>query len=137
VQIFSTLSQIVHLAESRGARDIATLAIELERELTRIIAKLVDLKMLLDDILEIELGTREELASLTKIENDVIDVLRESSTRCVTMEELLRRLSSYAHATTIMAVKRLKKLKLVDLDVDVDSGGKPVVKICLRTASRV
>ncbi len=137
MQIFSTISQIVHLAESRGARDIAVLAIELERELTRILAKLVEIKLMLDDLLEVQLGLQEHQASLTKIEHDIIDVLRNAPNRCMTIEELLSKLNAYTNATSIMALKKLKKLKIVDIDIDIDAGGRAITKICLRTLARV
>ncbi|NPA23903.1 MAG: hypothetical protein GXO23_06390 [Crenarchaeota archaeon] len=128
--LYSLINQIIHLAESRGEKDIVALALELEREVTKILAKLIDLKMVIDEVLEENVGKIE--VQLTKVESDILDVLREQPNKCLDVSSLTRRLSAYTPVTLITALKRLKSLRLVDLDVDVDSAGKLCVRACIR-----
>ncbi|NPB01230.1 MAG: hypothetical protein GXO10_07625 [Crenarchaeota archaeon] len=128
--LYSLINQIIHLAESRGEKDIVALALDLEREITKILAKLIDLKMIIDEVLDENVGKIE--VQLTKVESDILDVLREQPNRCLDVSSLTHRLSAYTPITLITALKRLKSLRLVDIDVDVDSTGKLRVKACIR-----
>ncbi len=130
MSLYSLINQIIHLAEARGERDILSLVLELEREMTKILAKLIELRMVIDDVV----GEYVQLdkTQLTKVELDIVDMLKEQNCRCVDINTIIRKLEGYTPITVITALKRLKIMKIVDIDVDVDQNGKLSVRACLR-----
>jgi len=130
MSLYSLINQIIHLAEARGERDILSLVLELEREMTKILAKLIELRMAIDDVV----GEYVQLdkTQLTKVELDIVDMLKEQNCRCVDVNTIIRKLEGYTPITVITALKRLKIMKIVDIDVDVDQNGKLSVRACLR-----
>ncbi len=128
--LYSLINQIIHLAEARGEKDIVALVLELEREITKILAKLVDLRYTIDEVLG-ECSVNEKF-EFTKIELDILDNLRESSSRCLDVSDIIKKLENYSTATVVIALKRLKSMRVIDLDLDIDRDGKMSIRACLR-----
>ncbi len=130
MKLLAVLNELISLAETRGQRDIANLALELERELTSLLDKLAYLRAVLDDVLEHP--SPSALKALTKIELDLLSRLRDSGRRCVDFEELKSRTREYSVQTLVLALRQLKRAKLIDVELDVSSDGSVRVNICRR-----
>ena len=122
-----TLTQLLRLAESSNNKELTELVLELTRELTLVFTKFVKLKLMLDEIIEDTISL-SDVHSLTKIELEVLSFLRSVNSMCIDINELVQKLG-YSTTTVILALKRLKKFRYVDFDVDVDKSGKVQFKV--------
>lgn len=129
MRLLALLNELVSVAETRGYREVVNLALELERELTLLLDKLSSLRAVIDDILE---TASPNLRALTKIELDLLACLKDSGKRCVELNELRTRLSEYSIQTLILALRQLKRAKLIDIELDIARDGSIKVNICRR-----
>ncbi len=128
MRILSILNELVSLAETRGQKDIVNLVLELERELIFLLDKLSHLRAVIEDILECSHSASNK--ALTKIELDLISYIKDSGKRCIDLDELKERAREYSTQTLILALRQLKRARLIDIELDVSGDGLVKINIC-------